>query len=293
MRKSLIAMIAGFIVCTAIRLYTIVVCTDMTSGFYYHDSKLLCNILYYGAIVLTFVGSLIAARVDEKGKFGDVCESDITGARAAVIGYGLLFTALFASYEGLTEPRTLTPSSMLIFADYAYAVGAAALAFIILYKKEFKPFMGFIMTFGGAYFTIRGINCFKDHMVVASVPEYVISTLSTVGSAVTFVMFARFFSGNSKKHTKKAMIAWGGTTAVMTLSSAAATGLAQLAAPAEVSQRISSSKFYAEWYFQHTNGNEGYIMQYIPLTDIITGLFIAVTLVTVLFAKHKTTEIDS
>ncbi len=286
MRKSLIAMIAGFTVCTAIRLYAIVVCTDMTSGFYYHDSKMLCNILYYGAIVLTFVGSLIAARFDENGKFGDVCETDITGGRAAVIGFGLLLTALFAGYEGLTEPKTLTPSSMLIFADYAYAVGAGALAFIILYKKEFKPFMGFIMTFGGAYYTVRGINCFKDHMVIASVPEYVISALSAVGMAVTFVMFARFFSGNSGKHTKKAMIAWGSSTAVMTLSSAAATALAQLTAPAEVSERITASKFYAEWYFQSVGGNDGYIMQYIPLTDIVAGLFIAAALITVLTAKH-------
>lgn len=292
MRKSLVAMIAGFIVCTVIRLYTIVVCTDMTSGFYYHDSKLLCNILYYGAIVLTFVASFITARLDEKGKFGGVTELDITDGRAAVIGFGLLVTALFAGYEGLAEPKTLTPSSMLIFADYAYAVGAAVLAFIILYKKEFKPFMGFIMTLGGVYYTVRGINCFKEHMVISSVPEYVISALSEVGMALTFIMFARFFSGNSGKHTKKAMIAWGTSTAVLTLSSAAATALAQLAAPAEVSKRITASKFYAEWYFQHVSGDEGYIMQYTPFVDIAAGLFIAAVLITVLSARHSETTAE-
>ena len=148
-------MIAGFVLCTAIRLYTIVACTDMTTGFYYHDSALLCNILYYGAAALTFVGAVIAARFDEKGEFGRIAETDIMDGRAAVIGFGLLISAMFAGYEGMAEAKTLTPSSMLMMADYAFAAGAAILAFIILYKKEFKPFMGCILALGGAYFTAR------------------------------------------------------------------------------------------------------------------------------------------
>ncbi|MEZ3437661.1 MAG: hypothetical protein K1W18_02120 [Oscillospiraceae bacterium] len=293
MKKSLIAMIAGFVLCTAIRLYTIAACTDMTTGFYYHDSALLCNILYYGAVALTFVGAVIAARFDEKGEFGRIAETDITDGRAAVIGFGLLISAMFVGYEGMAEAKTLTPSSMLMMADYAFAAGAAILAFIILYKKEFKPFMGFILALGGAYFTARGINCFKERMVIASVSEYVIAALCTVGAAVTFLMFARFLSGNSGKHTKKAMFGWGTATAVMTLSSAAATALAHLTAPEEISRRITVSKREAELFFQTVYGKDGYMMAYTPLVDIVTGLFIAAVLITVLYAKHTEVAVNA
>ena len=289
MKKSLIALIAGFAVCTAIRLYTIVAGTEMTTGFYYHDSELLCNILYYGAIILTFVGAVITARFDEKDGFGSVTEKDVTDARAAVIGFGLLILALFAGYEGMAEAKALTPLSMRIMADYAFAAGAAILAFIVLYKKEFKPFMGFIMALGGAYYTARGICCFKERMVIASVPEYVIAALSAVGASVTFLLFARFFSGNSGKLTKKAMLGWGVSTAVMTLSSAAATALAHLTAPEEISRRITPSKYEAELFFQTVGGEDGYKLVYTPLTDIVTAVFIAAVLITVLYAKHTET----
>lgn len=293
MKKSLIALIAGFVLCTAIRLYTIVACTDMTSGFYYHDSELLSNILYYGAIALTFVGAVIAARFDEKGEFGRVTEKDVTDARAAVVGFGLLILALFAGYEGMAEAKSRTPLSMLILADYAFAAGAVILAFIVLYKKEFKPFMGFIMALGGAYYTARGICCFKERMVIASVPEYVIAALSAVGASVTFLMFARFFSGNSGKLTKKAMCGWSAATAVMILSSAAATALAHLAAPEEISRRITLSKYEAEMFFQAVIGEDGYKMAYTPLVDIVSAVFIAAVLITVLYAKHTEAAADT
>ncbi len=289
MKKSLIAMIAGFVLCTAIRLYTIVACTDMTTGFYYHDSALLCNILYFGAVALTFVGTIVTALLDEKGGLDSVTEKDVTDARAAVVGFGLLVLALFAGYDGMAEAKAVTPLSMLIISDYAFAAGAAILAFIILYQKEFKPFMGFIMALGGGYYTARGICCFKERMVIASVPEYVISALSTVGAAVTFLMLARFFSGNSGKFTKKAMFGWGAATAVMTLSSAAATALADIAAPEEISRRITLSEREAELFFQTVGGDGGYMMVYTPLYDIVTGLFIAAVLITVLYTKHTET----
>lgn len=126
-------------------------------------------------------------------------------------------------------------------------------------------------------------------MVIASVPEYVISALSTVGAAVTFLMLARFFSGNSGKFTKKAMFGWGAATAVMTLSSAAATALADIAAPEEISRRITLSEREAELFFQTVGGDGGYMMVYTPLYDIVTGLFIAAVLITVLYTKHTET----
>lgn len=143
-------MIAGFVLCTAIRLYTIVACTDMTTGFYYHDSALLCNILYFGAVALTFVGTIVTALLDEKGGLDSVTEKDVTDARAAVVGFGLLVLALFAGYDGMAEAKAVTPLSMLIISDYAFAAGAAILAFIILYQRNSSRLWGSLWLWAAA-----------------------------------------------------------------------------------------------------------------------------------------------
>ncbi|MCM1164595.1 MAG: hypothetical protein NC299_10185 [Lachnospiraceae bacterium] len=281
-----IIMAAGFLLCTAVRTYGIVVCTDMTTGAYYHDSALLCNILYYGIIALTFVGAVIAVRAAEKGDFGSVAETDIVDGRAAVFGFGMLIPAICAGYEALGEARALTPSSMLIFADYIFAGVWGILAFVVLYKKEFKPFMGFIIAVGGVYFTVRGINCFKERMVIASIPEYLAAPLCATGAALTMLSLGRFLSGNSGKLTKRTLFGWGTATAVAALSNAAATALADLTAPEEISRRITLSKNEAEMFFQTVRGNDGYMMAYTPLVDILSGAFIAAALIVILFAKH-------
>lgn len=291
-KSTLIVMAAGFVLCTAVRLYAIVACTDMNTGFYYHDSELLCNILYYGLIALTFVGAIVAAHFDLKAASGGAEAADIVDGKAAVIGFGMLILALCAGYEGMAEAKALTPSSLLIMSDYIFAGGFGILAFVVLYKKEFKPFMGLVIAAGGYYYTMRGINCFKARMVIASVPEYLIEALCAVGAAVTFVLLGRFLSGNAGRFTKKALCGWGSATAVMTLSSAAAAPLADLLAPEEVSKRITPSSYEAELFFQTVRGEDGYMMAYMPLADILMGLFVAAALIVVLLAKHREIAVD-
>lgn len=285
-RATLIVMIAGLVLCTLTRVYTIVAGTDMTMGFFYHDSELLCNILYYGLITAVAVAAMIAAHIDQRGAFGEVEAADIVNSRAAVIGFGMLTLALCAGYEGLKETKNILPSSRLILSDFIFAAAAAALAFVILYMKEFKPALGFFMALGGVYYTMRGINCFNMRMVITSIPEYLIEGMSTVGASVTFILLAKFLSGNSGKLTKTALCGWGTATAVLNLSSAGATVLAGVLAPGDVSERIVASANEALLYFQTSAGTEPYKMAYTPFMDVLTGLFIGAALTVILFARH-------
>lgn len=284
---TLLVMAVGLVLCTAVRLYSIVACTDMTTGFYYYDSELLCNIIYFGLLILTFIGTLIAVRFDKQNAFGDLRSSDITGGKSAVIGFGTLILALCAVYEGMGEAKQLTPSSMLMITDYAFAAAFAILAFVVLYRKEFKPGMGFAYSVGGMYFIMRGIYCFNNRMVMASVPEYLIEVLCLVGGAVSFMMIARFLSGNDEKRTKNALCGWCSATAVLTLSSGLAAILADLLAPAEISSRITPSVYEAEMYRQTHFGIDGYMMVYLPYVDLAMGLFVVAVMLVMFFTKPK------
>lgn len=292
-RATLAVMIAGLVLCTLTRVYTITAGTDMTMGYYYHDSELLCNILYYGLLTAVAAAAMIAAQLNKRGEFGRVEPADIVDARAAVIGFGLLVLALYAGFEGLAERKAIAPSSKLMIADFLFAGCGIALSFIIMYKKEFKPYMGFIMAFSGLYYTMRGIDCFSDRMVITSIPEYLIQAMSAVGAAVTFVLLGRFLSGNAGKMTKTALYGWGTATAVLNLSSAGATALASVLAPAEVSDRITMSADTAALFFQSKQGDAPYMMAFTPLFDVLTGLYIGVVLVTILFAGHTERPIEN
>jgi len=289
-KATLLVMAAGFVLCTAVRLYSIVVCTDMLTGFYYHDSELPCNIIYYGLIVLTFAGTLIAAHFDKMNAFGDIQPDDIKDGKAAVIGFGTLIMALCSVYEGMSEMKQLTPSSMLIIADFAFAGIFIILAFIVLYKKEFRPAMGFGYSAGGLYMIMRGIYCFNNRMVITSVPEYLIEVLCLIGGAVSFLMTARFLSGNVERFTKNALCGWCSTTAVLTLSSGLAAILADIFAPEEISKRITPSVYEAEMFRQSQFGIDGYMMVYLPFVYLAMGLFFAAVMVVIFFAKpaHET-----
>ncbi len=286
-KTTLIVTAIGTVLCTIARLYSIVACTDMNTGFYYYESELLCNIIYFGLIALTLVGALIATRFDKKNAFGGLKASDITGGKAAVIGFGTLILALCAVYEGMGEAKQLTPSSMLMIVDYVFAGVFAVLAFVVLYKKEFKPGLGFCYSAGGAYFIMRGIYCFNNRMVIASVPEYLIEVLCLVGGAVSIMMIARFLSGNGEKFTKNALCGWGASTVALTLSSGLAAILADLFAPEEISSRITPSVYEAELYRQTHFGIDGYMMVYLPYVDIAMGLFVAAVMIVLFFAKPK------
>lgn len=283
---TLLVLAAGFILCLAERIYIISVCTDMMTGFLYHDSKLLGNIMYYGTLALTAVGAVIAAHADERGGFGERTAADLSGARAAVIGGGMLVLALSLAYEGISEMKAFSPSSFLMILDFIFALIFAVIAYVTLYKKAFTPGLGFTYSFGGVYFVIRGIYGFNNHMAITTIPEYLIEALSIIFGAVFFVMLSKILSGNREKLTGKALCGWGACAAVLTLSSAAATVLSKLIAPEEVARRITMSLYEAERYYQVNRGADAYMLVGTPVVNIVMGLFV-VAVICVMLARGK------
>jgi hypothetical protein len=155
-----------------------------------------------------------------------------------------------------------------------------------LYQKEFPPALGFSYTVGGAYFTVRGVAVFLNRMVIASVPEYLIEALTAILAAIFFMLLAKLLSGNEAKNTVKCAVAFGITTAVITLSNALAVIVAGFAAPYEVSSRITSSSYTAELYYQANGGKDAYMMTYSPWVNVAVGIFAAAAVI-VLLMKEK------
>ena len=65
-RLSVWLMAGAFVLCFVTRLLQIVLGTDMTSGFLYHDNGFLLDWGYYGLILITFVLAIVFAVIDGK-----------------------------------------------------------------------------------------------------------------------------------------------------------------------------------------------------------------------------------
>lgn len=272
---------AGVVLGTAARMLGIAR-TDMKTGLLNHDSTLLCNLLYYGAILLTAVCAALVAGFGENGGLRKAKASDIVDGKAIAFGAGLLLIALCAAYEGISQfdqlggngsGGGLNPSVFLMIIDLAFALILGIIAFVTLYKKEFKPGLGFSYAFGGLYFVARGIYCFMNRMAIATFPEYLIEALSVVLGALFFVMAGKLLSGNEGRLTKNFFCGWGAAVSAMTLSSAIATGLAKLFFSEEISLRIVFSAAEAERNFQFLHGIDAYYLAFPPLVHIAVGVF--------------------
>lgn len=292
-RLSVWLMAGAFVLCLVSRLFQIILGTDMTSGFLYHDNGFLLEWGYCALMIVTFVLAIIFAVVDgKKGDFATAPVSDISDWRAAAIGFGLLLTGMCAVYEGITERHAIAPLKLLIYVDFIAGALMVALAFITLYKKEFTPALGFGYVVPGAYFMLRGVCIFMKRMVVAAVPEYLIETLTVLIGSLFFMQLSKLLSGNEKKLTRITVSGYGVTAAVLTLSSALATIIASFAAPAEISSRITASAYTAELYYQAGMGEDAYFMVYTPWVNVAMGVT-AVIAVVVLFMGEKPKKADS
>lgn len=143
-RITPIILAAGLILATAARVFA-VSRTDMNTGLLYHDSSPLCNILYYGIIVLTAAGAAVTSYFDEKRGFGGT-NIKASSKAVIVIGFASLLTALCAGYDGMFEAKALTPTSFLIFTDFISAGALCVIALVTLYMKEFKPGWGSLIS---------------------------------------------------------------------------------------------------------------------------------------------------
>lgn len=274
-KTALIAAGAGFVLCLAARLVTILFFTDMNTGFLTHGSEILCNLLNYGFLAAAAIAAGVLLRKEPKG-----VKPSENGCLA--IGFLTLLAALCTGYEGITETSALSPSVFLIISDFVGAVYMAALAFVLLYKKEFTPALGFCYSIVGVYCIFRGISVFMNRMVIAAVPEYLAEVLEIVFLALFFAMFARLFSGNEEKLTKPMMFISGVGAAILTLSSSLGVIFSKLFAPAEIAERISASANYAEVIYQNNHGRDGYIMTFTPFVNMALGLLAVVAIVVTL-----------
>lgn len=278
---TLIAVAAGTVLASAARVFVISK-TDMSSGLIVRGNELLCNILYFGAILLT---AAVCAALWIKDSDSEV--SGLSGRGAVITGFGLLVVAICAAYDGFDELSALSPSGFHILADFFFAALFCIVAFITLYLKEFKPLTGFLYVFGGLYCVLRGVFCFKEKMVVTAVPEYLINCLLAIGGAVFFLMAARVLSGNAGKFTKAALFGWGVGTCVTAVSAYVGTGLAKFLLAPEISERIVFSENSAEFFYQSLHGRDAYQLAFPPLPDAAVGIFALAVLTSVCLAKKN------
>lgn len=283
-RTTLVALGIGVAVSSAARAFMISK-TDMRSGTILDGNELLCNILYLGAVLLTAV---VCAVIRIKDSDADV--TGYSGKGALLIGFGLLFAAVGTGYEGLAERKALTPSGLVIFADFFFAALLCVVAFITLYMKEFKPGLGFIYVFGGLYCVLRGVFCFMDRMVVTAVPEYFIDCSMAICGALLFLMLARILSGNTGKFTKAAFFGWGAGNVALTFSACIGTGIAKLFMSPDISDRIVFLKSSAEYYYQSLHGWDAYLLAFPSTADIGIGVFALAAVIAVCLSKKSLRE---
>lgn len=290
---SLWVLVAGFVICLVGRIYQIVGCTDMTSGFLYYEDGIAAKLVYYLPLALVLAGAVVAAIMDRKsGTLAAADVSDMVDGRAAVIGFGMLITGICAVYSGLEKMDAAYAIPLSMYIDFIFGAAMVVVAFITLYKKEFSAGLGFSYVVGSVYFMFRGIMVFLERMVIATVPEYLIDTLTAIFAACFFMLFTKLFSGNGQKNTRAALCVVGTCTAVLSLSSAIATIAAKLIAPEEISSRIAYTRAAADFYYQSHGGKDAYMMTFTPWVNVAVGLMAAATVI-VLLCKKKTEKAEN
>lgn len=280
-KSTLIAVGVGTVLASAARLFAIFK-TDMNTGLLAHGYEVLCNVLYFGAVLLTAV---VCALFWIKERDYEV--SRLEGRGAIIIGFGLLAAAFFAGNEGVLELSALTPSGFLIFVDFFFAAALGIIAFITLYNKQYKPWLGFVYSFGGIYCALRGISLFMNRMVVTAIPEYLINGLLAVGGALFFLMLSRVLSGNSGKLTAAALIGVSAGVGSMAISAYIGAGLAKLMLRGELADRIVFSANNAELYYQAMKGRDAYQMALPSLADGAVGVLAVLTIIAFCLSEKK------
>lgn len=284
-RITPIVIAIGAVLAAGARVYA-VSRTDMNVGTLFHDTSLMCNLLYYGILLLTVICAVITSAADEKrGVCGSANAKLGTGSIIAT-GFGLLITALCCCYDWLMEKDSLTPSAFVMIMDLGGAVILGIIAFVTLFKKEFSPGLGFVYVLGGAYYVCRGINCFMIRMAIATIPEYLVDCLTVVFGAVFFVLFAKLLSGNGTKLTVRMFFAFGSAAFVAAVSSFLGAAASKLFLSEDISQRIVFSANKAENNFQALHGADAYLMAFPPLPNIALGVFAAIAMIAVCCAKE-------
>lgn len=278
---TLIVTLVGVVVCTFLRFIMITAFTDMTTGFLHHGSEGI-SIAYYASIAAFSIAVIFTAAYDEKGSFGKRRVRDLSGKKAVAVGFAALLIAVCAFFEGLGVRKLITSPKAIMPINIVFSIYICVVAFATLYKKKFTPLIGFSYSIIGVYYLIRGILNFSQRMVITGIADYLLECMIPACGAVSFVIFARFLSGNMTKKTKKSMCFWGGASVIMSFSYGAAIIQAKLLAPAYISERIVFSEYSVQTFYQEHQGVEPYLMRFPSSVNLALGVFCAVIL-TVLF----------
>lgn len=264
----------------------------MNTGFLFDDNGILVNYGFYALLVIVFAAVLLLSLLDKR-RGGAYFTNEVSGfvdGKAVMLGFPLLIAGALAIYEGYTQTKSILPAGFLIFVDILFGGVMVILAFVILYKKEVKPWLGFSLIVPALYYTLRGIAVFLKHMAVTTIPEYLIEGIGVIGFAVFFMQLAKYLTGNATRTTRPLLSAVGITTAVMTLANAASVIIADIADPYNVSVRIVADRVTAELMEQQKRsaGVYGYHMAYASWVDVVMAVCVILTLIA-LYKKNKIT----
>lgn len=294
MKKSskitLAVLAAGAVLSLAVRILVIIKHTDMHTGFLYHGDEILWNGLYYGLIIAAMAVSIFTAHADEKRTGIRQTAEDITGVRAVVMSVALMAAGISSICEGIAEIRAISPSKFLMIIDFAFGGLFVLIAFVTVCKKRFTPWLGLSYMLLGIFCICRCMYCFMNRMVILTVPEYLIESISLIVMSVFFVLQGRYLSGRNEKHTKKALCFWGAGALSLVFSSVLGTLIASVAAPEEIRRRIVYTSYAAESFKQSSGGVDAYKMTVAPLTDVMLGAIVAAFLVLIFLGARPKSE---
>ncbi len=291
-----VVMMIGIVLCTAARVF-VISRTDMRFGSIVHGYEVVCNLLYFGTLAAAAVSAAVFAVSPGKRSAEDdtvPTRFDVSGSGAVAVGFGLLAVGAGAVCDAVSMMKTDDSSGVFIAICFVFAAAFAIVAFYTLYKKEITPGLGFVYSFGGIYFVLRGIFCFMNRMVVSDVPEYTISVLSAVFGGLLFAAAGKLFSGNEGRITRRMFCVWSVGASVLTISALLGTAAAKLFLGDEISQCIVFTSADAAEYHELVKGVDGYRLAFPAFSDIGLGI-LAVTLVLAvcLFGKEKPIPNDS
>lgn len=276
-----IILAVGIVLCSVVRVFA-VSRTDMSIGSLYHGSEILCNVLYYGVIIVAAVVAAVFGKYP-KSASGSFSEFRISGGGAVATGFGLLALAIGAAYDGIITIKNPAGSAVFAVIGFVFALAFAVIAFVTLYKKEIKPALGFAYSFGGIYFVLKGVFFFREHMVVAAIPEYLIEVLSIVFGAIFFAMAGKLFTGNGGKIAVRMLYACGTASAVLTLSALIGAAASKLFLGEKIRQKIVFTSTQAVEYSQSVRGYDGYAMSFPAVANIGLGIMTAAVIIALAF----------
>ncbi|MCH5204000.1 MAG: hypothetical protein J1F03_04580 [Oscillospiraceae bacterium] len=274
-RASMIAIIAGFVLCLAARTAGILFFTDMKTGFLFHGNELMYCLIFYG---ICAAAAVLTAVLAPKLPVESVRHSK---TQTLIIGWLMVIIAALAAWDGFLNISAENASLIIIIGDFAAALYIEIVGIMTLIKKEISAGLGFMYSVVGIYFILRGVCVILQNMIILSVQEYLLEVLGVTAGGVFFAIFGKIYSGNCEKRSMFFMRFWGAGAAVLTLSSSFGTIFAKLFGSEEIAGRITADFTEAQRYFQENamSADGAYMMSFVPYVNMIMGIFAAAAVI--------------